>query len=118
MADNNTSTVAETVDQSQQNCPLMKLPAELRLEIYKFAFEYIVDDILADASSKKRTYQEADEMWPAVSVGKADHPIFVSVLSLLHVSRELCRECLDALSALSTALRNVCFDHHKVMKEA
>ena len=118
MVDINTSTVAETVNQSQQNCPLMKLPVELRLRIYKFAFKDIVDDILADASSKKRRYQEADEMWPAVSVGKAEQPICVGVLSLLHVGHELRRECLDALSAPTRASRNVCFDHHKARKEA
>ena len=118
MFDKITSTAAEMGDQSQQNCPLMKLPVELRLKIYKFAFEDIIYDIVAEAATKKQFYQEADRLWPAVSVDKADHPIFVGVLGILHVSRELRRESLDALRKPTRAFRDVCFDHYKATKKA
>ena len=55
MTDKTTSTAAETAEQSQQNSHLMKLPVELRLRIYKFAFEDLVHDIVADAATKRPT---------------------------------------------------------------
>lgn len=118
MTDKTTSTAAEMTDQSQQNSPLIKLPVELRLRIYKFAFEDLVDDIVADAATKKQSYQEADALWPVDSIGEADHPIFIGVLGCLQVSRELRRECLDALPAPTRAFREVCFDRYKATKEA
>jgi hypothetical protein len=118
MVDNTITTAAEMANQPKQNCPLMKLPVELRLKIYKFAFEDIVYDIMAEAATKKQFYQEADALWPAVSVDKADHPNFVGVLGVLHVSRELRCECLDALQIPTRAFRDVCFDHYKATKKA
>ena len=54
MADDSTvSVTANMADHSQQNCPIMKLPVELRLRIYNFAFEDIVDEVSADAANKK-----------------------------------------------------------------
>lgn len=118
MADRTTSTAAEKADQSQQNPHLMKLPVEFRLRIYKFAFEDIVDCIVADAANKKRMYQEADEMWPSHSNPKADHPIFVGVLSLLHVSRELRRESLDALKRPTRGFKKISSDQAKTARGA
>lgn len=119
MADNTTiSVTANMADHSQQNCPIMRLPVELRLRIYNFAFEDIIDEIVADAANKKRMYQEADEMWPSLSVSKADHPIFVGVLSLLHVSRELRRESLDALRTPTRAFKKTCSVQSKTTLEA
>ena len=119
MANNTTiSVTANMADDPQQNCPIMKLPVELRLRIYNFAFEDIVDEISADAANKKRMYQEADEMWPSLSISKADHPIFVGVLSLLHVSRELRRESLDALRTPTRAFKKICAVQSKTAREA
>lgn len=119
MADKTTSTAAETADQSQQNCHLMELPTELRLRIYKFALDDIFNDIESDAANKKRMYQEANLQWPSPdSVSRADLPIFVGVLGLLHTNRELRRECLDALRAPTKASRKVCSDHYRVAAEA
>lgn len=119
MASNTTSTAADMADQSQQNCPLMRLPTELRLRIYKFTFDDIIDDIESDAANKKQLHQEAEGMaaqW--FSISRADYPIFVGVLGLLHTSGELRRECLDALWAPAKAFKNVCSDHYKVTAEA
>jgi len=118
MANKITSTAAEMADQSQQNCPLMKLPVELRLKIYKYAFEDIVDGIVADAANQKRMYQEADERWPSHSNPKTDHLIFVGVLSLLHVSRELRRECLDALKKPTRAFKKISSNQAKTARGA
>ena len=119
MADNTTvSITANMADQSQQDCPLMKLPVELRLRIYKFAFKDIVDGIVADAANKKRMHQDADEMWPSHSNPKADHPIFVGVLSLLHVNRELRRESLDALKKPTRAFRKISSEQAKTARGA
>lgn len=119
MADNTQTTAAEVADQSQQNCPLMKLPTELRLRIYKFAFDDIIDDIVADAASKKRMYLEADVPLPsAKSVSRADNPIFVGVLGFLHASRKLRSECVDALLAPTRALKTICSDRCKVTAKA
>lgn len=119
MVDNTTSTAAETADQSQQNCHLMKLPTELRLSTYEFAFGDVVDDIVADAANKKRMCEEANLQWPSPdSVSRADLPIFIGVLSFLHTSRELRRECLDALRAPIRTFRKICSDRYKVAAEA
>lgn len=118
MANDTPTTAADMPDQAQQNSPLMKLPTELRLRIYKFAFEDIIDDIVTDAASRKREYQEAETLWLSLSIQKADHPIFVGVLSFLHANRELRRECLDALLALTRAFQNVCYDQYQVATKA
>ena len=125
MADNTltsattTAIAAEMADQPQQNCPLMKLPTELRLRIYKFALNDIVDDIESDAAKKKQAHQDAEKPWPSSELlSEADHPTFVGVLGLLHISRELRRECLDALRAPTKAFKRVCSDHHKVTAKA
>jgi hypothetical protein len=70
----------------------MKLPTELRLRIYEFAFTDIIDDIESDAANKKRMWQETGEaavLWPSLS--KAKYPIFLGVVSFLHTGREMRR---------------------------
>jgi hypothetical protein len=118
MADNTLTTAADMPDQTQQKSPFMKLPTELRLRIYKFALDDIVDDIESDVANKKRVYEEVDALieWPSPS--KVDHPIFVGVLSFLHTSRKLRRECLDALRAPTEALMQACRDQHKAAAKA
>lgn len=119
MASNTTNTAADMADQSQQNCPLMRLPTELRLRIYKFAFDDIFDDIKSDAANKRQLLQKTEGMaaqW--LSISRTDYPIFVGVLGLLHTSSELRRECLDALGAPAKAFKNICSDHYKVTAEA
>ena len=106
MADNITSTASNTADPVQQNCHLLKLPTELRLMIYEFAF----DDIVTDAVSRRQLY--ASENWPSVSM--APHLTFVGVLGLLHVSRELRREIPDALLVSTKAYKTICYDQYKV----
>jgi len=116
MADNTPTTAADIPDQAQQNSPFMRLPIELRLRIYEFAFEDVVNEIESDVANKKMKCQKAETMWLPFS--KKDHPVFVGVLSFLHVSRELRRESLDALLAPTKAFRDTCSYKHKVSSEA
>jgi hypothetical protein len=116
MSDNSTSTSVEVADQSQQICPFMKLPTELRLRIYKFAFDDIIDDIEADAANTRQLHQDTNADWPLVS--NKEHQIFVGVLSFLHTSRELRRECLDAVLALTAAYKTICSERYETAAEA
>jgi hypothetical protein len=118
MADNAPTTAVNMPNCAQQNSPFMKLPTELRLRIYEFALDDIVDDIVTEAANKNREYQETDTLWSSFPISKVDNPIFVGMLGFLHASRELRRESLDALLAPTRALKNIYSDQHKVTSEA
>jgi hypothetical protein len=97
-----TDTTSEKMsDESQHDCPLMELPTELRLRIYRFAFKAIVDDIASDAASKRPVDLDPESACPLPSSG--DQPIFFGALGFLHVSRDLRRESLDLLPGLAKA---------------
>jgi len=103
-------------DESQHNCPLLELPTELRLRIYELAFEDITDGSESDADHEQRLHQDSNvHKWGSPS--RATHPIFVGALGLLHISRGLRRESLDALSPLAKSIEDVCFDHFKAASE-
>jgi hypothetical protein len=108
MADNTATTAADVPDQAQQNSPFMKLPTELRLRIYKFAFEDIVDKIAADTAKQQHVQipQGPGEFWTSPS--RKEHPTFIGVIGFLHTNRKLRRESLDALVAHVEAYKNVC----------
>jgi hypothetical protein len=116
MADNTPTTAADMPNRAQQNSPFMKLPTELRLRIYEFALDDIVDDIESDVAHRKQVEEQMIIPWPSPS--KAEHQIFVGVLSLLHTSRDLRRECLDAVLAPAEAFKSTSADRHKALAEA
>lgn len=82
-------TTAKMQEGSQQNCPLMKLSTELRLEICKYAFQHDVEAI-----------HTAPESYDS------SQPPYSSVLALLYTSRTLRAECIDAVDPLALACLN------------
>ena len=115
MADNASTTAADMPNQAQQDSPFMKLPTELRLRIYKFTFDDIVDDIAADTAQQQhvRVYKGPGELWSPPTY--KEHPAFFGVLGLLHTSRELRGESLDALLAHAKAYETFCCNHYNIV---
>jgi len=101
--------------ESQHNCPLLELPTELRLRIYELAFEDITDGIESDTTHEQRLHQDSDTRWESLS--RAAQPIFVGALGLLHTSRSLRRESLDALAPRAQGVEDACSDHYKAVSE-
>jgi hypothetical protein len=95
-------------NRAQQNSPFMKLPTELRLRIYKFALDDVVDDIESDVANQKEAHQEADVFTEWSLFSRADYPTFVGVLGFLHTNRSLRRESVDVLLAPMEAYQNTC----------
>jgi hypothetical protein len=85
---NNTST-ANVPETSQQNCPLLKLLTELRLQIYGHVFQHDLDLIRSAPAS----YDSA----------KARHR---GVLALLRTCRTLRIECVDTIEPLAGAYKD------------
>jgi hypothetical protein len=84
-------TAATTAPQQpQQDCPLMKLPTELRIRIYKFATEHLMDTLYAQSTTRSGTTLQ-------------DHAFYSAVLALPHTSRTLRAESLDTLEHLVLA---------------
>lgn len=90
MAENTATTAADVPDQAQQNSPFMKLPTELRVMIYTFAFEDIVDDIESETTNIRQA--NGDMIKVSMSLSRAKNPIFVGVLGFLHFSRDIREE--------------------------
>jgi hypothetical protein len=85
---NNTST-ANVPESAQQNCPLLKLPTELRLQIIGHAFQHDLDLIKFEPAS----YDSAN-------------PPHHGVLALLRTCRTLRAECVDAIEPLTGAYKD------------
>jgi hypothetical protein len=85
---NNTST-ANAPDPAQQNCPLLRLPTELRLQIYGHAFQHDLDLIKYEPAS----YDSAT-------------PPHRGVLALLRTCQTLRVECVDAIEPLAGAYKD------------
>lgn len=96
----------------------MRLPTELRLRIYEFAFGDILDDIAADTAKQHpvHVFEGLGEIWKTPTY--EEHPVFFGVFGLLHTSRELRRESLDALLAHVEAYKNVCRNHYEIALKA
>jgi hypothetical protein len=115
-----TATTAEPVGQSQQDCRLMRLPTELRLRIYKFAFQNIVNDITSDAAEyvSLQTKNDPDDFCafrgpPSVRM----RPVpYVGALALLHTNQDLRREGLDELLALARKHYNESTERNDAMR--
>jgi hypothetical protein len=85
---NNTST-ANVPEPAQQNCPPLKLPTELHLQIYRHAFQHDLDLIkYAPASYDSAT------------------PPHRGVLALLRTCQTLRIECVDAIEPLAGAYKD------------
>ena len=128
MANKATATAAadavattELAIQSQQDSPLMKLPTELHLKIYAFAFDYTVVDVASHAAkvASDCVDNHPDEDFEDIMrpIGppdyKADYQIFIGPLALLHINQALRRESLDVLPALAKAHENK-FPNHRM----
>ena len=85
----------EAPEQPQQGCPLMKLPTELRIKIYAFAFEPTMDKIASDK----------DQLHPVTwqREGYKLTPFYSGAFALPHTNRTLRAESLDTLASLALA---------------
>lgn len=94
-ADNVAQTPAPGRPEQEQDSPFLRLPSELRLTIYDFALQDILDDMTAQdkASSRQgRTYKDHPKPLP-----------FIGVLAILHTSRALRTEGADTMRLLAEA---------------
>jgi hypothetical protein len=93
MDDQNTATKA--LEQPQQASPLMKLPTELRIQIYALAFEHTMDKIATDK----------DQLHPVTwqREGYKLTPFYSGAFALPHTNRTLRAESLDTLAGLALA---------------
>jgi len=86
-----------TPPQPQQDCPLMKLPTELRIRIYDFALQHLFDAIYDKASTDEKQLNP-------VNRSHCDQGSFYSgALAFIHTNRILRHESLDTLASLTHA---------------
>ena len=80
---------------SQQNCPLMKLPTELRIIIYNLALQHILEAIYDEVPTNRRLSQPLTK-----PRGHRDGGVlfYEGALALTHTSRTIRAESLDALA--------------------
>lgn len=80
-------------EQPQQDCPFMKLPTELRIRIYAFALQHIMDKITTDKEQPR----------PLFPLRKPEpykiKPFYSGTFALSHTSRTLRAESLDTLAS-------------------
>ena len=84
---------------SQDHCPLMKLPTELRNRIYNFALQHILDAVYNEASHH-------DQNWRPLIKPRGDPtsvPFYTGALALTQTSRTIRAESLDTLAMLMAA---------------
>ena len=81
----------------QQDCPLMKLPTELRIIIYAFAFEHTMARI---ATEDTKTHVNP-VTWQRE--GYRITPFYAGALAFPHTNRTLRAESLDTLETLALA---------------
>jgi hypothetical protein len=82
---------------SQHDCPLLKLPTELRLEIFRLAFQDYLDVISAPA----RDFYSLSHL-PALSAAE----LSTGALALLDTCRTLRIEAVDAMEPLANASKS------------
>lgn len=84
-------------EQPQQGCPLMELPTELRVRIYAFALQHIINKITTDK----------EQPHPWFPLRKLEPykitPFHAGAFALPHASRTLRAESLDTLETLVLA---------------
>ena len=88
-------TPTTTPLQHQQDCPLLKLPAELRIKIYAFALQHTLHKLATDQDPPTTlTYQPSDYKIT---------PFYSGAFALPHTSQVLRAESLDTLENLVLA---------------
>jgi hypothetical protein len=88
------ATSATSPEDPQQQSPFMKLPPELRLAIYTFAFQNTVNEIKA---IPLHTF--------TIPGHSPNHPPMLGALALLHTSRNIRRESSESMKYLASAQR-------------
>lgn len=86
-------------EQPQHHCPLMTLPTEMRVTIYKFALQHVLDEVFDSAPVHK-------ELSHAVRKSRGDPdgvPFYSGALALTHTNRTIRAESLDTLATLMLA---------------
>lgn len=86
------ATSATNPEDPQQQSPFMKLPPELRLAIYTFALQNIVNEIKA---IPLHTF--------TIPGHSPNHPPMLGALALLHTSRNIRRESSECMRRLAHA---------------
>lgn len=89
------NTANEALQQPQQACPLMKLPTELRIRIYAYAFQHTMDKIATDKEQVHRL--------TLLPKGYNITPFYSGAFALPHTNRTLRAESLDILATLTLA---------------
>lgn len=82
-------------DRPQQNSPLLKLPAELRIVIYDMALQDLFDDIVNEYETTTMVINELLGYKPRPL------PLFVGALALLHTGYKLRDEGLSAMRRIA-----------------
>lgn len=96
--DDLTATIRPSA-QPQDHCPHMKMPTELRIRIYNFALQHILDAVYDEASHR-------DQHWRPLMKPPGDSnrvPFYTGALALAQTSRAIRAESLDTLTMLMTA---------------
>lgn len=80
--------------EQQLHCPLMTLPTEMRIMIYKFALQHILDDAYDKAPGQTRVLHGVKN-----SRGDSNRlPFYTGALALVHTNRTIRAESLDTLA--------------------
>ena len=89
-------TAANTAPERPQDyCLIMKLPTELRIMIYTFSLQHILDAIYDEATDHR-------ELWRPVKKSHDDPnavPFYTGALALTHTNRTIRAESLDTLAS-------------------
>lgn len=84
-----------TSEQPQHHCGMMELPTEMRIRIYEFALQHILDEVHDAAPVDK-------ELSHAVKKPRGDPdgvPFYTGALALIHTNRTIRAESLDTLAS-------------------
>lgn len=96
----NPATEALTTFRTQQDNPFLRLPVELRIAIYGFALDHIVEDIVAQAQCHNRHVWRATKIRPLCF-------LFTGALALCHTSYGLRVESISVMKSRAQAKREM-----------
>lgn len=80
----------------QDPCPMMKLPTEMRVRIYGYALQHILDAIYDEAPSHEKP-------WRPVKTSHTGKSFYIGAIALTHTNRTIRAESLDILPTLMLA---------------
>lgn len=75
---------------------MMKLPTEMRVRIYEFALQHILDAIYDEAPSHEK-------LWRPIATSHTGKPFYIGAIALTHTNRTIRAESLDILPTLMLA---------------